>query len=125
MAFFRGFPIRGDLELTSDGRDFVLVTGRTKIAQSIRTRAQIFLGSWRYDRDLGVPYFQEILQAGPSMEITRRRFYELLIGTPGVLSVPELNIRFDSAKQTVFVEFTVVDHGGDTLQDVLDFVAST
>jgi hypothetical protein len=120
--FNRGFAVEGDLALTSDGRDVDLVSGPAKIAQSIRTRAQIFKGSWRYDRKLGVPYFQDILVTGASKELVRRRFQELLSGTDGVLSVTSLAIRFEGS--TVYVDFVVVADTGEVVRDTLDFVAA-
>jgi hypothetical protein len=115
--------IVGDLQLTPDGRELVLVTGPAKVAQSLRVGAQIFRGLWRYDRKVGVPYFQEILVAGPDLERVRRRFHEFLTGTDGVLSVTSLQIRFDRPAATIFVDFSVICDSGETLTDSLDFVA--
>jgi hypothetical protein len=125
MTFHRGFPIQGDLELTADGRDLVLVDGPEKVRQNIRVRASIFKGSWRYDRTKGMPYFDEILVAGASVELIRRRFYDMLIQTPGVLSVRKLTIRIDPSAQgaTLYVDFAVTVDAG-TLTDTLDFLAA-
>jgi hypothetical protein len=117
-----GFPIAGDLQLTDDGTQLVFTSGLGKIAQSIRTRASIFLGSWRYDRSLGVPYFQEILVSGASVELVRRRFYDLIIGTDGVTGVTKLDVAFDQTSATVVVSFACVTTFG-TLVDSLDFSA--
>lgn len=119
--FHRGFPVLGDLELTADGRDLVLVSGAEKVRQNITVRAQIFLGSWRYDRSRGVPYFQDILVAGPSVELVRRRFYELVAGTDGVVSVTRITVRFEGT--TVYVDFQAVADTGEAVSGTLDFVA--
>lgn len=125
MAFFRGFPVQGDLELTADGRDFVLTDGLEKVRQNIRVRASIFKGSWRYDRTKGMPYFEEILVTGTSLELIRRRFYDMLITTPGVLSVRKLTARIDPSPQgaTLYIDFAVTVDAG-TLTDTLDFLAA-
>jgi hypothetical protein len=123
VTFHRGFPIHGDLELTADGRDLVLLSGAAKVAQSIRVGAQIFKGSWRYDRSAGIPYFQEILVAGPQLELVRRRFHEFLTRTPGVAAVTSLTLRHDRASATIYVDFHVVVETGEILTDTLDFVA--
>jgi hypothetical protein len=125
MAFNRGFPVLGDLQLTPDGRDLQLVSGAAKVAQSIRVRAQIFKGSWRYDRQLGMPYFQDILVFGSSVELVRRRFHEMISSTDGVLSIQSLTIRFDRTSQTIFVEFSCVTDTSEILRDVLDFKAAS
>lgn len=122
--FNRGFPIRGDVALTADGRDLQLISGAAKVVQSIRVRAQIFKGSWRYDRQIGMPYFQDILVFGASAELVRRRFQELIINTDGVLSIQSLNIRFDRTVGTIFVEFVCVADTGEVIRDVLDFQAA-
>jgi len=100
VTFRRCFPIRGDLELTDDGRDLVLVAGRNKVAQSIVVGAQIFKGSWRYDRGAGIPYFQDIMLGGPQQDVVRRRFVDFLAGTDGVTSVDSLTLRFENASAT-------------------------
>jgi hypothetical protein len=125
MAFNRSFPVLGDLQLTPDGRDLQLVSGAAKVAQSIRVRAQIFKGSWRYDRQLGMPYFQDILVFGSSVELVRRRFHEMISSTDGVLSIQSLTIRFDHTGQTIFVEFSCVTDTSEILRDVLDFKAAS
>lgn len=124
-GFFRGFPIQGDLELTDDGRDLVFVSGAQQVIQSIKARAQIYKGSWRYDLTKGVPYFQEILVGGPEVELVRRRFYDLIAETPGVVTVKSLVIRLDGASQTVFVDFAAVITDGSVATGSLDFVTAT
>lgn len=122
MPFNRGFDIPGDLALTADGRDLAFVSGAQKVVQNIKVRASIFKGSWRYDRSKGVPYFQEILAFGAGIELVRRRFYELLIETDGVLSVTSLVVTFDHKSATIYVAFTCSTDDG-VAEGVLDFVA--
>lgn len=124
MAFNRTVDILGDLKLTADGRDIVMIDGAQKVVQSIRTRAQIFKGSWRYDLNLGVPYFQDILIGGPKTELVRRRFYELIAGTPGVISVQKVDILFGAKNQTVYVSFACTAADGTALTAKLDFLPS-
>lgn len=117
------FPIPGDLALSADGRTLLFTTTEPqRVAQSIRTRAQIFKGSWRYDLNVGVPYFQEILVAGAGLDQVRRRFYDLFAETVGVVAVLKCDVVFDSAAETVRVEFQVSTRAG-VVTDVLDFAA--
>ncbi len=120
MPFYIGFPIVGDLQLKADGTDIQLGGGPDAVRQSIQTRALIFKGSWRYDRTKGVPYFQEILVSGAQVELVRRRFYELIAGTPGVVSVSFVRLRFDTESATIFVDFDCVAESG-TVSGTLDF----
>lgn len=114
----------GDAALSEDGRDLELVSGPAKIAQNIKVRAGIFKGSWRYDRQLGMPYFDEILVFGATAELVRRRFQQLIAGTDGVLSVTTLTVRFDQASQTIFVTFSAISDTGEVIRDVLSFKAT-
>ncbi len=123
-GFNRGFDVVGDLALTADGRDIALVTGKQKIAQRLRTRAQIFRGSWKYDRQIGVPYFQEILVTGASFEVMRKHFYDLISGTEGVATVQSLTLTIDRTNGTLYVNFTCSTNEGELLQESLDFVAA-
>lgn len=124
MTFHRCFPVAGDLELTDDGRDLVLFHGAAKVAQSIRTGAQIFRGSWRYDRQRGVPYFEDILVAGANLERVRRRFHELLTETPGVATVTRVDLRIDRSDGTLYVDFAVVAETGEAFADSLVFATA-
>jgi hypothetical protein len=124
-GFNRGFPVRGDVALTEDGRDLQLISGAAKVAQSIKARAGIFKGSWRYDRNVGVPYFQEILASGASVELVRRRFQELISQTPGVLSIQSLVVEFDRTSATVNVRFECLTDTSEVIRDVLDFQVVT
>ncbi len=123
MPFYMGFPIVGDLQLTADGRDISLISGPEQVRQNIQTRALIFKGSWRYDRNLGVPYFQEILLAGTPVELVRRRFYELVAETPGVTAVQFVRLRFDTESATMYVDFSCTAEN-ETVSGTLDFAVA-
>lgn len=111
----------GDLELTADGRDLVLTSDREKVLQSLRTRFGIFKGSWRYDRSKGIPYFDDILVAGPQLELVRRHFYDTIVGTDGVTSVLKLELRVDGETGTLFVNFSCTA-SGEIISDSFDFL---
>jgi hypothetical protein len=117
----RGFDVLGDVKLTADGRDLELISGAAKVAQSIKTRAGIFKGSWRYDRRIGVPYFEDILVFGATVELVRRRFYDLVAQTDGVLSVQAITVTFDRTTETIFVAFQALTDTSEIIRDTLDF----
>ena len=120
MPFYRGLDIPGDLQLTEDGRDLKFGTEQEAVLQKLRVRFGIFKGSWRYDRTKGLPYFDEILVAGPQLPLIQRRFYDTIIGTPGVDSVLLLRLRIEGS--TLSVDFSV-SAGGNTISDTFDFSA--
>lgn len=92
-----GFPIKGDLALSDDGRELLLLTGPERVAQTLTVAAQVFKGSWRYDRNLGVPYFQDILVAGPELELVKQRFREMALRVAGVAAVASVTLAQDGA----------------------------
>jgi hypothetical protein len=122
-GFHRGFPVAGDLELTDDGRDLVLASDREKVLQNLKTRFGIFKGSWRYDRNAGIPYFDDILVHSPRLEVVRRYFYDTIMGTPGVSSVLKLDLRIDRTTGTLYVDFAC-SASGDIIADSFDFVTN-
>lgn len=122
--FHRCFDVPGDIALTADGRDLQLVSGPQKVLQSIKQRFALYQGQWRYDRSAGLPYFDEILVAGPSVELVRRRFYDLLLNTDGVISVQSLALRVDSAGGTLYVDFVVLTSAGSSVSGTLDFLSA-
>lgn len=124
MTFNQCFPVRGDLLLNEDGTDLLLTeSGGEAMRQRIRLSLQIFRGSWIYDLNAGLPYFQDVLVAGANVRLVEQRFREHLQGLSGVLGVTRLLVQFDRAAQTIFVNFTVQIEG-EELSDVIDFVAT-
>jgi hypothetical protein len=116
-----GFPIAGDLSLTAGGRDIAFTDGRQKILQNLKTRFGIFRRSWRYDLNKGIPYFDDILVAGPRLEVVRRHFYTTIKETPGVTSVFRVDIRIDRETGTLYVDFACSAEG-ETITATFDFL---
>jgi hypothetical protein len=93
------------------------------VLQNLKTRFGIFKGSWRYDRNAGIPYFDDILVHSPRLEVVRRYFYDTIMGTPGVSSVLKLDLRIDRTTGTLYVDFAC-SASGDIIADSFDFVTN-
>lgn len=53
-----------DLKLNNGDLDFgkvYIVNGIDKVNQQVKVRLKWFLGEWKFDKTIGIPYFQEIL----------------------------------------------------------------
>lgn len=117
-----GFPIKGDLELSADGRELVIISGPERVAQALTVAAQVFKGSWRYDLNLGVPYFQEILVAGPELELVKQRFREMALRVAGVAAVSYVTLEQQGA--IISVDIVVRTDDDRTAVASLEFQAT-
>src|SRR5687767_14640953 len=101
----------GDLVI-EDG-DLVLVDGIEAIAQHIRIRLRFFRGEWFIDQRLGIPFYQSILVKNPNLDIVRAILREAIIETPGVVSVPRLDVELDASSRTLKVTAGVIVEDGN------------
>lgn len=87
-------PIEGDLKLETG--TFVFTTDKpAEVAQRLRTRFRFFKGEWFLDRNLGTPWFQEILKKNPNMTTVRAIFSQVITNTPEVASLDSLEVTLD------------------------------
>jgi len=84
------FPVRGDLELTSDGKRFVLTQGMPRLVQRIRIGFETLRGTWRWDTRIGTPLTQ-------TEKLTVRTLRAYVI---------EYLLSFDEVAQIVSIEVT-------------------
>lgn len=111
MTLVRTIPAR-DLALTESG-DLRWFTGVEAIGQAIGFRLRTFLGEWFLDRRRGVPYRRDILRRNPDLEVVRSVLRRTILGTPGVLSVPELSVTLDRRTRRLLVGFLAKTIEGD------------
>jgi len=94
----------GDLYLTEDN-DLDLVDGTDAIAQDVSTRLQTFLGEWYLDERIGMPYFQQILGKKPRLALVRSIYNDAILSTPGINTVNDLELDYESGTRTLRVAF--------------------
>lgn len=104
MAVTQVIP-EGDLEL--ENGDFVWIEGSELVRQTILARFRFFLGEWFLDTREGVPYFRDILVKSPDRDIIRSVFSQVLVDTPGVLSVLSFDLFYDEQERTIRFAFEV------------------
>lgn len=117
----KGFQVAGDLALTADGRELVLVRGAELALQQIRAGAEIWQGTVQWDPNAGLPMLQQILVKGPDLRVITQIFRAFLQNTAGVVSVDRLNCTFDRAARTLAVDFKVLCEDGSEAADTLQF----
>lgn len=107
------FNVPGDLKLTADGRDLVLVDRLARIKQAITIGSQIFRGYWRYDADAGIPYLETIFVKGADVPDVRAAMVAFLVSVEGVVEVLAMKVDVDPETRLAVVEYTVrCDDGG-------------
>ena len=116
-----GFQVAGDLALSDDGRELLIVTGAKMALQQIRAGAEIWQGSVQWDPFAGLPMLQSILVKGPDLRVITQVFRQFLLDTAGVVTVDRLDVTFARAERRLDVSFQVTCEDGEVASDVLGF----
>lgn len=98
----------GDLHLTGDADPL----GAPPVLQSILQRLRTFRGEWFLNKNLGVPYFQQILTKNPNRAAIDGLLQGTILSTPGVLRLTEYTSNFDTVGRVITVTFRCVTTSG-------------
>lgn len=97
----------GSGDLVIEGGSLVLVDGVEEIAQHIRVRLRLLRGEVPERQDLGLPVFDDLLIKGPSFDLVSQAIRDTIAGTPGVVSVDDVQIGdIDPATRTLPVSWS-------------------
>lgn len=91
----------GDLVISESG-DIAITDS---VSQAIKIRLQWFTNEWKYNEELGIPYFEEILVKGGNDFRTEQLIREQILSVEGVEEVSSLSISTDKAERTMTVVF--------------------
>lgn len=91
----------GDLVIGSNGD----VSITDSVAQAIRIRLRWFAGEWRFNPELGVPYFEDVLIKKVSISHVERIMTEEILDVDGVLKVRSVTITTNSFNRTMLITF--------------------
>lgn len=108
-------PDTGDLWMSEapDGSPIggAIVEDLDAIAQRLRTRLQMFRGTWFLNKNAGVPYYKEILGKKGAKDPSRINavLVEAILGTPGIFSFSgPIIYDFDNATRLLKFTFRVL-----------------
>jgi hypothetical protein len=102
----------GDLSITN-GQLQLTSSIAVAAAQRIATRLRLFQGEWFLDTGAGTPYFQQILNAPPDMNVLASIFRRVVLADSYVLAVPSCVCTLAARALTVrFI--AIVDTGAGT-----------
>ena len=101
---YRKLDSNGDYQLGHGNLDFFQDVPEA-VAQSVMTRLQLWQGQWFIDTTSGTPWLQQILGKRMAVEsVLRAR----ILGTQGVIELPEMSLKFDPDARRVSVNATIV-----------------
>lgn len=115
------FPVRGDLALSADQRELVLVAGAALTKQQIEVASTIWQGFWFYDETVGLPMLQSILVKNAQLSTLTQIFRAWLAGISGVVRVKSCGCSLVPAARELRVAFEVECEDGSTLADEVAF----
>lgn len=109
MAILIQYPA-GDLAVVN-GR-FLRAAGPALIRQRLAARFDFWLGEWFLNTLEGVPYYRDVFGKNPNLDTIRSIFRQVILTTPGVLSIRRFDLVFDSAERTLRFNFEAIVTGG-------------
>ena len=116
-----GFQVAGDLALSADGRELLLLGGAALAAQQIKIGAETWVGAVAWDPDAGLPMLAEIMVKNPDLRLIAQIFRTFLLDTAGVIDVEELTCDLDRTTRRLRVNFRVRCEDGSSLTDTVAF----
>jgi len=89
-----------DLQLTNDDE---------AVAQRVKRALLLFKGEWFLDRDLGVPYYENILGTKNSLDSVRSVFIQAIRDVEGVKEIKNFDMQFNDATRELSIDITILD----------------
>jgi hypothetical protein len=107
---------QGDFALTvgANGlKNLTLISGGQSIADKLRDRFGMALGTWFLNTLEGVPYLQVVLVKNPNLSNIRQLFRSVILSTPGIASLIDLALTLTG--RNLQYQFQAVLTTGETL----------
>lgn len=82
------------------------------LSQRITHRLQTFKGECFLDREIGVPYYEEILKKNPDLGRIRSLLSSVISSVDGVDKILSLDLSFDRKTRLLSVTFRVLGQDG-------------
>ncbi len=104
--------VNGDLCYENDS--FVLIDGKDAVRQRLINAIKLDKGSWFFDPDKGIPWFEIYNKKAVSERLIRSNIEKILKADSEVESVDSLVVSFDRATRMISVTFEVTTIYGKT-----------
>ena len=89
--------------------------GSDDILQNLQQTLQLWLGEWFLDTTVGIPYRQQILVKSPNLDVIQADLVNAALDVPGVTSIVDYSVNFDSTGRSLTVSMSVQDSNGQTI----------
>lgn len=93
-----------------------LITGVEEITQKIKQVLTCSKADWFLDLDLGLPFFQQLLQKSTSAALVEATYLTTISAIPGVLDILEFRLDYEPTTRSASIAFKV-----STSDGVIDF----
>lgn len=110
MTVRRLDPVTGDI--VTSGSQFL--TGAEEIAQTVKTRLNLFLGEAFRDITDGTPWFEQILGKGSSLEGKEAAIKNRITRTEGVIQLTRFKTDFDITTRKYTISAGILTAFGET-----------
>ena len=119
MSVLRVIPA-GDIELANGTTR--TITGAEYATQRVRVSLDFFLGEWFLDTREGMPYFRDVLVKNPNQDTVKSVFRRGIMRTPGIVSVPTLDVSLDVQRRVATITFEAQYEDGTLIPSSLELV---
>jgi len=86
------------------------------MAQKIETNLGLMFNEWFLNRDLGFPYYDELLKKNPDLKKVRTLLIAYILGIVGVKDVISLDAKFISESRTLKINFVIQIISGEIVE---------
>lgn len=93
----------GDLYF-GDG-DMAFVDDAEEVLQAVSVRLKRIRGEWAFDFTFGIPWITDMFDVRIPLVLRRSYIFRMIVETPGVLNVPELNFNQDRENRGALITF--------------------
>ncbi len=101
-----GRALDSNNDLIVENGAFKLVQNGSEVVQHVRSRLLFYKNEWFLDRSAGVPYFEEVFVKPSRPDNVESILKSEILQTPGVLSLIEFTMDYDSQTRKLTVTFT-------------------
>jgi len=108
--------LNGDNDITMVDGGLLLVTGAEEIRQLVGQTLRSFEADWFLNLELGLPYFQTMLQKVTTLSEIEGIYLDAISGIRGILDIETFSLSFNKENRRADISFRALTTNG-----ILDF----
>jgi len=85
--------------------DMAFIDDREEVVQAVAVRLKRIRGEWAFNFTFGIPWITDMFDIRVPVILKRSYIFRMIVETPGVLSVPELNFNQDRVNRGALVTY--------------------